>query len=253
MWKEVARASGVGMEDRPGLGEEGTLGTEPAGLDRGGWVSLNPKAKRSGYPSSMGFVGWTGVRTGSGVTISSVSSLYPHFPVLPSWRTTEISFRPAPCLGARPIPRPPASPICFNAPPPPPAPPNPGDGPGRTRDDICPICPEHHGQGLGLAPAPQARPCGRKRCRPMPALPGPRGAYLHTIILFVSSTLPSCEGEKVEGYQHQAGHRGPQGEEQQHGHRRTAGAASAIRGTPPPPPPPPAPPSSLAPRPGGAR
>ena len=104
MWKEVARASGVGMEDRPGSGEEGTLGTEPAGLDRGGWVSLNPKAKRSGYPSSVGFVGWTGVRTGSGVTISSVSSLYPHFPVLPSRRTRDL-LQTCPLPGRPPYPQ----------------------------------------------------------------------------------------------------------------------------------------------------
>lgn len=28
---------------------------------------------------------------------------------------------------------------------------------------------------------------------------GSQGAYLHTIVLLVSSTLPSCGGEKVQG------------------------------------------------------
>lgn len=70
------------------------------------------------------------------------------------------------------------------------------------------------------------------------------GAYLHTIILLVSSALPSCGGEKVEGYQHQAGHQGPQGKEQQHPRAGGGrGAGSVIRGTPPPS----APPSSLGP------
>ena len=64
---------------------------------------------------------------------------------------------------------------------------------------------------LALTPALQAGPC---KLEAGPA--GLAGAYLHTIVLLVSSTLPACRGEKVEGYQHQAGHQGPQREEEQH-------------------------------------
>lgn len=60
---------------------------------------------------------------------------------------------------------------------------------------------------------------------------GPQGAYLHTIVLLVSSTLPSYRGEKVEGYQHQAGHQGPQGKEEQHPQAAARwGSGSAIWG-----------------------
>ena len=64
---------------------------------------------------------------------------------------------------------------------------------------------------LALTPALQAGPC-----KPEAGPAELAGAYLHTIVLLVSSTLPACRGEKVEGYQHQAGHQGPQREEEQH-------------------------------------
>lgn len=138
----------------------------------------------------------------------------------PSQRTTEISFRPAPFLVPAPTPGHLPFPSTFGPPPPPLAPTHPGTSPiARVTTPAQ--------QGLGLAPALKTRPCRRKGCQRQ-ALPCSRGAYLHTIILLVSSTLPSYGGEKVEGYQHQAGHQGPQGEEKQHlraGGRHGAGSA----------------------------
>lgn len=149
------------------------------------------------------------------------------------------SDRPFPCAHSNP--RPSASPISFQ-PSPPPLPPqlpplilvrggHQGPGlwvrgwPGFRRD----ICPEHHQQGLGLR---RARKPGLREANAARAGPGgSQGAYLHTIILLVSPTLPSYGGEKVEGYQHQAGHQGPECKEEQH--PRAAGgqgAGSAIRG-----------------------
>lgn len=125
---------------------------------------------------------------------------------------------------AHPNPRPPASPTLFQPSPPPPAPrqswwegghrsPGPGLGmPGCTGEHICP---EHHRQGLASCPSPASRALWAETLSEAdPAVLA--GTYLHTIVLLVSSTLPACRGEKVEGYQHQAGHQGPQGEEEQH-------------------------------------
>lgn len=112
VWRGVARALGVGTEGRPGLGQDGILGTELAG-PTGERVPLDPKAWKNGCPSSMSFVAWTEVRTGprsqpasphlEGGGHPSRSSLsllcVVSSPVLQSWRTTEASSRAAPTPG----------------------------------------------------------------------------------------------------------------------------------------------------------
>lgn len=140
---------------------------------------------------------------------------------------------PFPCSHSSP--RPSASPASFQGFPPSPSPasspsfsPDPG---GLQRQD---------GPAAGETTSAQnttsrawvfARPeswAFLEEARPEQALWLP-GAYLYAIVLLVSSTLPSYGGEKVEGYQHQAGHQGPEGKEEQH--PRAAGgqgAGSAI-------------------------
>lgn len=89
------------------------------------------------------------------------------------------------------------------------------------------------GQGAPTGQSTTSRPCLRA-CR----LPGP---YLHTIVLLVPAALAPCVGEKVEGQQHQAGHQGPQSQEEQH-----CGQSGPSRPGQPQGPPAAAPPPSLA-------
>lgn len=252
MWREVARASEVGSEGRPG--EEGILGTEPAGLGLGAGYLWIPKPRGMAvHPPQTLWVGLgctlgqgsTPARPHSGrrrspLTIMSVPSLHPlahksSSPGEPQKPPSDLPLSLCPpqpqatCLShplsSLPLPNLPP-PILVSG-----WAPKPGlsvwGSPGCTGDHICP---DHHQQGLHRAPALKAGPCWRKHSQRQ-ALLGSQGAYLHTIVLLVSSTLPSCGGEKVEGYQYQAGHQGPQGEEEQHpraaeGH----GAGSAIGG-----------------------
>lgn len=101
-----------------------------------------------GYPTSVDFVGWTGVHTGSGARSSQPTlgeeEVTPHdqlclffvpshFPVFPSQRTTGI-FRPAPFLAPAPTPLATClshllSTLPLPLPPAPPSPTNPGDSP----------------------------------------------------------------------------------------------------------------------------
>lgn len=219
------------------------LGTDPAGLGRKG-EPLDPKAERNGYPSSTGFVGWTGVYLGQAPIPASPHSLKGRSPlkiisVPPSYPLAHQSSRPREPkeppsdlpLSLRP-PKPQTTclshPLSTSPPPAPPASTSPGEKVG-TKAQVS-------GSGAGglqeWPRLPQPRKPGLLTETPPEAGPGgPPGAYLHTIVLLVSSTLPSYRGQKVEGYQHQAGHQGPQGKEEQHPRAAARwGSGSAVWG-----------------------
>lgn len=216
------------------------LGTEQAGLGSGYLWTPKPRTGSSspqilwirlGYTLGQGPI-LDSPHSGSGrspLMIISVPSLYP--PAHQSSSPREPQKPPSDLLLSLYPPQPQAtciSHLLSTLPVPLPRPPPPilVRGGGTEAQ----VCGSTSSQGLGLAPALNARPRWWKCCQRQ-ALAGSRGAYLHTIVLLVSSTLPSYRGEKVEGYQHQAGHQGPQGEEEQHPRAaRGRGAGSAIRG-----------------------